>query len=266
MNFTLISVIARIGYIARAFMFVSIGTLTLLAAWGLGGHEAGFQDAVQALLNGPLGQIIAFSLALGLLCFAVWRFAEAFLPFDSRPQSVLQRVAFAGSGLLYLGMAAWTISLALGAGGAPGGSDRTARQWTEWVLGHPYGAALVMIGGFALLITAGVLLFRVIKPGFRGSVGLRRDAPAFLSTLGRYGLICRGLVFAEVGGFLIYAAATFNSRQAKGMEGAFRTIKQLDYGYILLALTALGFIAFGLFDLGKALYRDLNPRNVAADP
>ena len=131
--------------------------MTLLAAWGLGGHEAGFQDAVAALLQGPLGQFIAFSLALGLLCFAVWRFAEAFLPFDSRPKSVLQRASFAGSGLLYLGMGSWTISLALGARMASTGSDQSTRRWTEWLLGQPYGAALGIAGGMGLILTAGVM-------------------------------------------------------------------------------------------------------------
>lgn len=266
MKFKMMSAIARIGYIARAFMFVSIGTMTLMAAWGLGGREAGFQDAVQALLREPLGQVIALSLAAGLICFAVWRFAEALLPFDSRPESLLQRAAFLGSGLLYLGMAAWTVTLALGARTAPGGSDQTARQWTEWIFGYSYGVASAMAAGVVLVGAAIVLLIRAIKPGFKSSVALRPDAPAFLAALGRYGLICRAVVFAEVGGFLVYAAFTFNSRQAKGMEGAFRTIKQLEYGYILLALTASGFIAFGLFDLGKAFYRNLNPRNVAADP
>jgi hypothetical protein len=266
MKIALISVIAQIGYIARALMFISIGTMTLLAAWGLGGREAGFQDAVQTLLREPVGQIAALGLAFGLACFAIWRFAEALMPFDNRPKSLFQRAAFAGSGLLYLGMTIWTVSLALGARVASSSSDQQARRWTEWILGHPYGAALVVAAGIATAAVGISLFIRAIKPDFERSLALRPDAPAFIAALGRYGVICRALVFAEIGGFLIYAAVTFNSRQAKGMEGAFRTIKQLEYGYILLAITAAGFIAFGLFDLGKAFYRNLNPRNVAADP
>jgi hypothetical protein len=267
MRLRILPAVARTGYVARAVLFVSIGSLTLLAASGSGGREAGFQEAVQTLLREPLGRLAALGLAIGLACFALWRFAEAFLPFDTRPKSILQRAAFGGSGLLYSGMALWTVTLAAsGMGAAQGGSDQSARQWTQWIFGYSYGIVLILAVGAAFIITAIVIFVRAVKTGFKSSVALRPDAPAFIVGLGRYGLICRAIVFAELGGFLIYAALTFNSREAKGMEGAFRAIKQLDHGYILLAATAVGFIAFGLFDLGKAFYRSLNPREVAADP
>jgi hypothetical protein len=266
MKFEMMPTVARIGYIARAFLFISIGTMTLFATWGAGGREAGFQDAILAVLRGAFGQVVALSLAAGLVCFAVWRFAEAFLPVDNRPQSLIQRAAFAGSGLLYLAMSAWTVTLVFGARAAPVGSDQSAHQWTEWIFRYPFGVASVMAFGVALIIGATVLVIRGFKPNFRHSVALRSGAPALLAALGRFGLVCRAIVFAEVGGFLIYAASSFDFRQAKGMEGAFRAIKQLDHGHLLLAIMASGFIAFGLFDFGKALYRDLNPRKVSADP
>jgi hypothetical protein len=79
-------------------------------------------------------------------------------------------------------------------------------------------------------------------------------------------LIARALIYAEVGGFLIYAALSYRSREAKGVVGAFQAIEQLEYGYLILSVTAAGFIAFGLYEFGAAVYRDLDPRRVESDP
>jgi hypothetical protein len=261
-----IAAIARTGYVARAFLFISIGVLTLLAAFGFGGHEAGFQEVVRALLDNRPGEIAGLILAVGLTCFAVWRFIEACAPTDARPKSVLRRGAFAASGLFYLGLAATTVALSLGSISNNAGGDQAARSWTRWLLGHSYGTVLVTAVGIGFVIEAVVLLVRALNPRFENAIALRPGAPAFIAALGRYGLIARAIVFAEVGGFLIYAALTYNSRQAQGMGGAFRALKSLEYGSILLALTAAGFVAFGLFELGKAFYCNTNPRTIAADP
>jgi hypothetical protein len=261
-----IAAIARTGYAARAFLFISIGVLTLLAAFGFGGREAGIQEVVRILLKNPPGQIAGVILALGLTCFAVWRFIETCAPADARPKSLFRRGAFAASGLFYLGLAATTVSLSFGSTSNQAGSDQAARSWTRWLLGHSYGTLLVTAVGIGFVVEAAILFFRALHPRFESSIALRPGAPAFIAALGRYGLIARAIVFAEVGGFLIYAALTYNSRQAQGMGGAFRALRSLEYGSILLALTAAGFVAFGLFELGKAFYCNTDPRTIAADP
>ena len=47
---------------------------------------------------------------------------------------------------------------------------------------------------------------------------------------------------------------------------AFQAIGQFEYGYIVLSVTAAGFIAFGLYEFGAAIYRDLVPQRVQPDP
>jgi hypothetical protein len=95
---------------------------------------------------------------------------------------------------------------------------------------------------------------------------LHPKAPAIVSALGRYGLAARALVYAEIGGFLVYAAFSYSSREAKGLAGAFRTIAQWEGGPVVLSATAAGFIAFGIYEFGAAIYRDLNPRRMESDP
>ena len=226
----------------------------------------GFKKSFGPFWTTGRGKLPELILAVGLTCFAVWRFIEACAPTDARPESVLRRGAFAASGLFYLGLAATTVALSLGSISDNAGGDQAARSWTRWLLGHSYGTVLVTAVGIGFVIEAGVLLVRALNPRFENAIALRPGAPAFIAALGRYGLIARAIVFAEVGGFLIYAALTYNSRQAQGMGGAFRALKSLDYGSVLLALTAAGFVAFGLFELGKAFYCNTNPRTIAADP
>jgi hypothetical protein len=48
--------------------------------------------------------------------------------------------------------------------------------------------------------------------------------------------------------------------------GAFWAIEQLEYGYVILSVTAAGFIAFGFYEFGAAMYRDLVPQRVQSDP
>jgi hypothetical protein len=258
--------IARVGYVARGFLFTCIGVLTLSAVLGWGGREVGFQETIRSLLQAPLGGYFALCLGIGFLCFALWRFIEAVVPSDQRAQSILQRIAFAGSGLFYLGLTAWTLSAFFSETAPRGGSDRAAREWTRWLLELPIGAVLTGAVGLGLMITAGIFLVRACNPHFRSAVALHPRAPAFIGALGRYGLIARAVVYAEIGGFLVYAALSSSSREAKGLAGAFRSIARWEGGPIVLSLTAAGFIAFGIYEFGAAIYRDLNPRRVEPDP
>jgi hypothetical protein len=258
--------IARVGYVARGFLFTCIGALTLFAALGWGGREAGFQEILRSLLQQPVGGYFALCMGIGLLCFAIWRFIEAVAPSDQRTQSIIQRIAFAGSGLFYLGLTAWTLSAFFSTTAPRASSDRTAREWTGWLLELPVGAAVIGAFGLGVMITAVILLVRGCKPHFKSAVALHPHAPALIGALGRFGLIARSLVYAEIGGFLVYAAVTYSSREVKGLAGAFRSIAQWEGGPIVLSITAAGFIAFGLYEFGAAIYRDLNPQRVEPDP
>ena len=86
-------------------------------------------------------------------------------------------------------------------------------------------------------------------------------APAALeksSPICRFGLIARGVVFLIIGGFLIVAAWRFSSGDVVGLQGALQTLQQQPYGWILLAVVALGLCAFGIYSLIEARYRRID--------
>ncbi len=67
--------LARYGYGARGTVYVLVGGLALLAAFG-GGRPGDSHDALRTVLVGPFGAVLVGLIALGLLAFALWRAVE----------------------------------------------------------------------------------------------------------------------------------------------------------------------------------------------
>jgi hypothetical protein len=72
--------------------------------------------------------------------------------------------------------------------------------------------------------------------------------------MGRFGTIARGVVFAITGGFLTLAAYQANPGHARGFDGAMDFLAKQPYGLWLLAVVALGLIAFGLYSFMSAAW------------
>jgi hypothetical protein len=62
--------------------------------------------------------------------------------------------------------------------------------------------------------------------------------------------------------FIIFAAFRSNPREAAGLAGALMAIKDRAYGGVLLAVTALGLLAFGAHGLAEALYRRIDGQRI----
>jgi Domain of Unknown Function (DUF1206) len=62
-----------------------------------------------------------------------------------------------------------------------------------------------------------------------------------------------------IGLFLVFAAVSSNSRDAKGFAGALRVVQQQPLGSLWLGITAAGLIAFGLYSVSEAAYRRITP-------
>jgi hypothetical protein len=78
------------------------------------------------------------------------------------------------------------------------------------------------------------------------------------SRIGVIGHLARGLVFGLIGVFLTKAAIEFDAQEAIGLDGALRKLAQQSHGQWLLGVTALGLIAYGIYCLVDARYRDVS--------
>jgi hypothetical protein len=252
--------LARAGYVARGLVYLIVGGLALLAAFGGGGHTTGSRGALQTLLAQPFGRVLLGIVALGLLCFAAWRLAQAFLDADylgNSSKSLARRSGFAVSALINAGLAFSSLAIILRIGGRSGGGDASAQDWTAWVLFAPFGQWLVGVVGF-LIAEAGIANgIRGWNATFLKHLALPEETRGWVLPLGRFGYVARGVLLFEIGAFLVFSAWRADASEAKGLAGALRVLQQQPYGWVLLALAAAGLFAFGAFMLAAARYRKI---------
>ncbi|BBI51576.1 hypothetical protein HORIV_39970 [Vreelandella olivaria] len=72
-----ITLYARMGYASRGIVYVLVGGLAALAAFGQGGQTEGSRGALERLLTAPFGNVLLGLIAVGLLGYAMWRTIQA---------------------------------------------------------------------------------------------------------------------------------------------------------------------------------------------
>lgn len=263
-NDNTITLLARGGYGARGMVYCVIGLLALLAALGRGGETGDSRGALRFVLDGPLGPLLVGLVALGLSGFALWRIVESLTDADRRGtggQALVVRAAHLVSALAYGGLAVTAASLAFGLGRASAGGDGV-QDGTAWLLGQPFGPWLVGLAGLAV-IGAGIGYgVKAWKGDVTDRLALPGGAERWARPVGRFGYAARGLVFLLIGGFVLTAAWTQASSDAKGLSGAFEALRDQPFGWALLAIVALGHFAFGAFGLIQARYRRIEAPDI----
>jgi hypothetical protein len=251
--------LGRIGFAAIGFVYLAMGILAGRAALGAGGRATDYQGALFEILSQPFGQLLLAAVAVGLFCYALWRFVQAAVDPEKwgRDASGLTRRAGAVlSGLGYgaLGFEAGRILLGLGGGES---SDEQARDWTATLLMQPFGRWLVIGAGLGIIGYAFYQFYAAYAARF--PVPLEEDemgdTKARLARWsGRFGLAALGVVYLVVGGFLVNAARQFDPEEAVGIGHALQKMAQQPYGPWLLGTVALGVVAYGLFAFMLARY------------
>lgn len=251
--------LARVGYAVKGGVYGLIGVLALQAAIGSGGETTDTQGAISTLADEPFGQVLLWIIAVGLAGYTIWRFVQALADPDhegSDAEGLVKRVGYAGSGLIYGGLAYFTFRLLTGNGAGNGGNDASER--TALLMEQPFGPWLV---GAAGLVTIGIGLYQLVR-AYRASFVDRLKTGSMSSgektwarRVGRFGLGARGVVFGLVGGFLLQAAWQADPDEARGLGGALDALAAQPYGPYLLGATALGFIAYGIYCVVNARYR-----------
>ncbi|ETX16650.1 membrane protein [Roseivivax halodurans JCM 10272] len=246
--------VMRAGYSARALVYTVVGGLALTAAIKGGGGTEGTTDALSNLKSAPFGTVLLWVIAIGLVCYAVWRFIAAAYDLERRGDD--GSGLFARGGLIVTGAihAALGVSVATLAMGSSSGGGNGTQNWTAKLMQLPYGKwivaaiALGTIGAGIYYIYKGIQ--QKYKENLRVTPTTRKLDPALQA-----GFIAQGTLIAIIGALIGYAALTSDPSQAGGIGKALGEIQSAPHGRLLLGVIALGVLGFALENLVEAIYR-----------
>ena len=254
--------LGRIGFATKGVVYTIIGIMAVRAASSAGGSTEGTQGAIREIAEQPFGEVLLVLTGIGLLGYAIWRFIEAGFGRNSGSgdaKDLAKRVAYAVSGLTYLGLALSCVRIVLG--GSTSGGEDSGQEGTAWLLAQPFGRVLVGIVG-AVIIGVGIYQLREGIGGrfMKRYGGLDSDQWRWVRRVGRFGLSARAVTFMIIGGFLIQAGIQSDPSETRGLGGALQAVAHQPYGPWLLGVVALGLISFGLYCFTMARYRRFSTR------
>jgi hypothetical protein len=260
------AVLARVGLFAKGVSYLIVGVLAFGLATGHGGKATSRNGALATIADESWGKILLILLGLGFAAYAIWRFVQAFaerevdMDGDKREAKTWgKRVGYVGRGLIYAGLTYTTVQLLTGSGSQESQNEK-AHETTATVFDWPAGRWLVGLAGLCILGAGLWNLYRAVTTKFedkwRG--GMSHAERTWGRRAGVVGHIARGVVFGLVGVFLTKAAVEYDASNAIGLDGALQKLANADYGPWLLGLTGAGLIAYGLFCLVDARYRDVS--------
>lgn len=258
--------VARVGYAARGVVYLLVGGLTAYGALASGDQTESKRDALASLLGGGWGGVILLSIAAGLVAYSLWRAVQALLDADEHgtdAKAWLVRIGLGVSAVSHLLLAYWAGTAAARSlfgvnlpGGGGSDADHAGKEaMSAWVLSLPGGRWILGVVGLCFLGAGVSFLIKAIKAKFEKRFHAGEEKMRWIRPISRFGLISRSVVFGLIAAFIVYAAWTHDPEQAGGLEQALDTIRAQPFGWVLMAVVAVGLLAFGCYSLFEAWYR-----------
>ena len=255
---------AQFGLTAKGTVYCLVGILAFMAAFEIDGKSEQSSDksgVFQFVLEQSFGRILLAIIALGLLCYTVWRFIQAFKDTENKgdhAKGIGIRIRYAFSGLVYGALAYYAAMLVLGNGGSNGDSRQTL---VRELLQQPFGQWLVGIVAIGIAIAGIYQIYLGLSEKYKKhvqSAGLKHEIETTMIKAGKVGYFARGIVWLIIAYLFLKAAMESNPKQAGGSASAFSFLENSSYGSYLLGAVAIGLICYGLFMFMRARYQVIN--------
>ena len=242
--------LAVLGYTSKGVVYALTGLLALFSALNIGGQKAGKLAVIDYLENKPLGNILIFTLGIGLICYSIWRIFESLKDpekIGNDTRGIIKRIGFLISGCVYGIIGLMSITDALNLISLFKSSNSTTNS---------------LLTGVVLLGKEIYQFAKVYKGDFLHRFDIQ-SIPAmakrkYIQRIGYAGLFSRGLVTTIISYFFLTAGLTLNgasSNNVKGTAEAFSFIQEQSFGQWLLGAVAIGMVSYGLFMFSTAAYR-----------
>lgn len=261
--------LARTGLLAKGVSYAIVGILALKLSFGSGGKATSREGALQSLAQNSFGKILLILLAFGFAAYAIWRFVQALVeredPEDrgeakGEAKKWGKRVGYVGRALIYVALSFSTVRI-LTQSDEKQSQSQEAKQTTSTVFDLPAGRWVVGLVGLCIIGVGLWNAYRGLGKTFEDKwrIGqMSQTERTWGSRIGVFGHLARAVVFGLIGVFLTKAAIDYDAKEAIGLDGALRKLAQQSYGQWLLGLTALGLVAYGIYCLVDARYRDVS--------
>lgn len=256
--------LARFGYAAKGAVYIVVGLLAAMAAFGTGGKTTDTRGALETIVEQPFGRVLLGAVAIGLIGYALWRFVQAFADAENKGSDAKGmgiRTGYGISAIIHVGLALSAAQMAFGSSSRSGGSDRAEQGWTASLMAQPFGRWLVAALG-ATIIGVGIFqLYKAYTAKFREELKLGEMSSTeqtWATRSGRLGFAARGVVFSVIGIFLMLAALRSDPGEARGLSGALRALEGQPFGSVILGVVAIGLIAYGVYMFVAARYRRID--------
>lgn len=256
----------KVGLVAYGVVHLLVGWLAVQVAFGEQSKTASSSGAMHTLAAQPLGAVLVWIVALGLLALVVWRGLEAWEAWRTedggdRLKSV---VGNAGKGVIYAVLAFSALQTALadtagGGGGGKGGGKSSGGGSTDSLtaklMDMPGGTLIVGAVGLGVIAYAGYYVYQGWTEKFLEKLdgGPRsREASKAYRLLGKVGFIAKGVAIGVIGALFVYAAVTHDPKKSAGMDQALSEIAQQPFGQALLVAVGVGIACYGVFCFARA--------------
>jgi hypothetical protein len=257
------AVLARIGYVAKGIVYLMIGTMAALFAFGERRQPGDFSSVLLKIFSEPFGTSLLALLTIGLIGYGVWCLVQAVLDTENKGTTffgIVTRVFYAGVGTVYFGVV-WDAVRLLTSTSRIAQGDQPARRFTarlfsissstRWIaIAAGIGFVVFCIYEIRRLYVEGI---EILKPE-----GRKEFIDDIAMHIGQIGIITRALLLAIIGIFLMWSGIIFDPNKVRGISGALVELKNEPHGNYLLIAMALGLGAYGIYMMLLAWRRRFN--------
>lgn len=252
----------RLGHAAKGMLYGLIGLFAINDIARDQPIVSGSEAVLADLERWPLGSVILWVLAASLLGYVLWRLLQASLsPGHSEPLSarrVLQRCGYAFSGLTYLGVAHTASKLALN---LFVDFDDALEDVASVLFEREIGPLMLLGIGICVIGVGCTYIYGAASGSYISEFhrDLYRPIRRLVVVIGKVGITARGVVFVLIGAYLIKAAYFVNDETAGGLGNVFDELDEEPFGEHWLGAIAFGFIAYAVYMIISACYRQFPP-------
>lgn len=258
---TLIEGAARAGFVAHGVVYFSIGLMALLAATDIIGSSISALGVAQVVADQPLGRLWLVTLALGLWAFAFWRLLQSVFDADRQGWSLKAMMVRGGqlAGAVVFSILGFSVFRFLGQRDETSASEETAnvRDKADMLLDFPFGEWMLVVIGLVIIGLGVSNIVTGLKRDFAGTLTCNAQTARRVVPIARTGYIGWGLAYLPLGVFVTLGGLRTRAAEVLSFADSLNALERQPGGSIVLGLTAVGLMAYGLFAFVEARYRPI---------